>query len=146
MIFINRLIHALFVLHPLHTMVVHFPIGLTGAALFFIFLAVWRKNSTLEKVAFADLALASVSVVAAGLTGMRDNLNIYSGAAPNVNVKITLAIILLAISAATSIWRWKNPGIFTDKSKRWIYIGAFVLSFLLVAVIGFLGGVIVYGF
>ena len=146
MIFIDRLINALFNLHPLHTMVVHFPIALTGAALFFILLAILKKSSNLEKVAFADLALATLSVIAAGLTGMRDNINIYSGDAPNANVKIILAIALLIILGLTSIWRWKRPEIFTGRATRWIYICAYVVSFFLASVLGFLGGVIVYGF
>jgi len=146
MAFFRELLHALFVLHPLHTMVVHFPIALTGAALFFIILAIWKKSSSLEQVAFADLVLASVSVIAAGLTGMRDNFNLYHGAAPNVNVKIILALILFVLSAAISIWRWKKPEIFTISPTRWIYIGAYPVCFLIAIIIGFLGGVIVYGF
>jgi uncharacterized membrane protein len=146
MAFIERLIHALFVLHPMHTMVVHFPIALAGAALFFILLAIWKKNPLFEQVAFADLVLASVSVIVAGVTGMRDNINIYNGVAPNVSIKILLAILLFILTAATSFWRWKKPGLFTQKNTRWIYISAFVVAFIMVSVIGFLGGVIVYGF
>lgn len=99
----------------------------------------------MEKVAFADLALATLSVIAAGLTGIRDNIKIYSGDALNANVKIILAITLLIILGLNSIWRWKKPEIFTGKSTRWIYIFAYVVSFLLASVLGFLGGVIVYG-
>ncbi|MFH2039233.1 MAG: DUF2231 domain-containing protein [Chloroflexota bacterium] len=126
MVFIDRLINALVNLHPLHTMVVHFPIGLTGAALFFIILAMLFKSTILEEIAFADLALATFSIIAAGLTGMRDNINIYAGDAPNANVKIILAGALLIISVLTLIWRWKNPGIFTTKSTRRVYINAFL--------------------
>jgi len=146
MAFIKELIHALTVLHPLHTLVVHFPIALTGAALFFILLALWKKKPVLEQVAFADLALASVSVIAAGITGLRDNINLYHGTAPNVTAKIILAVILFFISAAVSIWRWKKPGIFSDSYTRWIYCGSYLVCFMLAAVLGFLGGVIVYGF
>jgi uncharacterized membrane protein len=146
MVFIKELFHAIFVLHPLHTVVVHFPIALSGAALFFILLALWKKSLILEKVAFADLALASVSVIAAGLFGIRDLENIYHGTAPNIAVKISLAIILFIISAAVSIWRWKKPDLFTTPSTRWIYSGAYLVCFLLAMVVGFLGGVIVYGF
>ena len=41
---INRIIHALIEVHPIHPMVVHFPIALTGAGLFFILLALWKNK------------------------------------------------------------------------------------------------------
>ena len=46
--FFSRLITALTVTHPLHPMIVHFPIALTGAAAFFILLALWRRSPVLE--------------------------------------------------------------------------------------------------
>lgn len=146
MAFIKELFHAIFVLHPLHTVLVHFPIALTSAAFFFLLLALWKKSQLLEKVAFADMALASVSVIVAGLAGLRDLENIYKGSAPNIGVKIGLAILLFIISAGVSLWRWKKPELFYTASTRWIYFGAYLVCFALAIVIGFLGGVIVYGF
>ena len=49
--FFSRLITALTVTHPLHPMIVHFPIALTGAAAFFILLALWRRSPVLEQAA-----------------------------------------------------------------------------------------------
>lgn len=143
--FIERLFYNLTEVHPLHTMVVHFPIGLTGAALFFMLLAVWRKNDELEFVAFANITLASLSTLVAGLTGMRDNLDIYDGSAPNVSWKIGLALLLLLLTALTSFARWRNPGLFHSRA-RGFYLSAYFISFALSAVLGFLGGVILYGF
>ncbi len=56
---IQRIVHALTLLHPPHTLFVHFPIALTGAALFFILVALWKNGKILEQVAFADLSLGS---------------------------------------------------------------------------------------
>ena len=64
--FITRLIHDLIYLHPIHTLIVHFPIALVSSALFFLLLAIWKKSDLLEQIAFADIALASVSTVVAG--------------------------------------------------------------------------------
>ena len=75
--FINRIIHALTELHPTHPMFVHFPIALTGAAFLFILLAYWRKSAALEQTAFANIVLASISTIAAGITGYLDNLKNY---------------------------------------------------------------------
>ena len=145
--FIARIINDLLHVHPFHTLIVHFPIALTASALFFILLALWRHSDTLEQVAFANISLASVSTVVAGITGMIDNLRFYDGAAPNAGVKITLASILLLVTATTAIARWRNVELFhAPLSKKGVYILGYVLSFALASVLGFLGGVILYGF
>jgi uncharacterized membrane protein len=141
---INRIFHAITEVHPLHPMLVHFPIGLTGAALFFILLALWKNKVFFEQAAFANIALATIATLAAGLTGIYDNQVNYVGDAPNAMLKITLAILLLLVTTITAIARWKNPDLF-DNSKA-LYVAAYFLSFGLALVLAFLGGVILYGF
>ncbi len=144
--FFSRLITALAVTHPLHPMIVHFPIALTGAAAFFILLALWKRSAMLEQAAFANIALASVSTLVAAVTGMMDNISNYDGAAPNASVKIILASLLLILTSAAAILRLRNPNLFeTPSSKPW-YVAAYFTSFGLAAALGFLGGVILYGF
>jgi uncharacterized membrane protein len=143
--FITRVLYNLLEVHPIHTLVVHFPIGLTGAALFFILLSLWRRNAMLEYVAFANIALSSVSTAAAGLTGLMDNAEIYNGQAPNAGAKIVLGIILLIVTASTAFFRWRNPELLHTRARA-AYIGAYMISFALASVLGFLGGVILYGF
>jgi len=143
--FINRFIHAVTELHPTHPMFVHFPIALTGAAFFFILLATWRNSTALEQTAFANLALASVSTIVAGFTGYMDNIKNYVGDAPNASTKIILAILLLVLTAGTSIVRYRNPDLF-QKTNRLLYIASYGLSFGIALVLAFLGGVILYGF
>ncbi len=141
---INRIIHAITEVHPIHPMVVHFPIALTGAGLFFILLALWKNKSFFEQAAFANIALATVSTLAAGITGLYDNQVNYVGDAPNAGLKITLATVLLLVTTLTAIIRWKNPDLF-EKSKA-MYVAAYFVSFGLAIVLAFLGGVILYGF
>ena len=141
---IRQVIHALKEVHPTHPMFVHFPIALTGAAFFFILLAAWRKSTSLEQTAFANIALASVSTIVAGITGIRDNIKDYDGDAPNASVKITLAITLFLLTAGISIIRYRNPEIFT-RGNRLVYVAAYGLSFSIALVLAFLGGVILYG-
>ena len=142
--FFNRLITALTETHPIHPMIVHFPIALTGAAFFFILLALWRKKEFFEQAAFANIALATVSTLVAGITGMYDNQINYVGNAPNAGLKIFLASTLLLVTTITAISRWKRPELF-DTSKGF-YVAAYFVSFSLASILGFLGGVILYGF
>ena len=103
--FINRLIHALTQVHPTHPMIVHFPIALTGAAFLFILLAYWKKSAALEQTAFANIVLASIGTIVAGVTGAMDNIKNYEGTAPNASTKIVLAISLFILTATISIVR-----------------------------------------
>lgn len=143
--FIDRLIYALTELHPVHPMVVHFPIALTGAALLFILLAYWKNNAPLEVAAYANIALAALSTIAAGVTGFLDNANIYEGQAPNGMTKIILALLLFILTIGITFFRYRNPDLF-QKANRLVYIGAYALSFIIATVLAFLGGVILYGF
>ena len=146
MAFILRIIHDLTQVHPLHTMIVHFPIALTSAALFFILLALWRRSDILEQVAFANISLAAVSTIVAAIAGIRDNLLYYHSGAPNHVTKIILASILFVVTTVTALVRWRNPNLFHTRSAKVVYILAYFVSFVLVSVLGFLGGVIIYGF
>jgi uncharacterized membrane protein len=143
--FINRVIHALTELHPTHPMVVHFPIALTGAAFLFILLAAWRNSSSLEQAAFANIILAFLGTIAAGATGIMDNINNYEGEAPNAGTKIILAAVLLLLTAGISIVRYRNPDLF-QRGNRFLYVASYGVSFVIALVLAFLGGVILYGF
>jgi uncharacterized membrane protein len=143
---IERILNTLFVKHPFHPMVVHFPIGLTGAALFFIILALlWRRARILEQAAFANLSLAAVSTVVAAYFGIHDNLTRYAGNAPNHQYKLAFAVLLFLVTTATCIARWRKPDLLEQKSTKALYVASYAVSFALAAALGFLGGVIVFG-
>lgn len=141
---INRIIHAITELHPLHAMFVHFPIALTGAAFLFVLLAWWRKNEQLERTAFFNMILASISTFFAGATGMYDNNLHYDGQAPFATVKFVLGLTLSFLTVTLVITRWKKPDLF-DRS-RFLYVLAYGISFGIALVLAFLGGAILYGF
>ena len=143
--FINRLIHAITQVHPTHPMFVHFPIALTGAAFLFILLAFWRKSSSLEQAAFANMVLAAISTVVAGFSGAMDNMKNYDGAAPNAMWKMALATILFLLTTTLSIVRYRNPEIF-QKGNKILYVASYGLSFGIALTLAFLGGVILYVF
>jgi uncharacterized membrane protein len=142
---INRVIHALTELHPTHPMLVHFPIALSGAAFLFILLAAWRNSSSLEQAAFANIVLAFLGTIAAGVTGVLDNIKNYEGAAPNAGTKIILASTLFLLTAGIIIVRSRNPNLL-QQGNRFLYIASYGVSFAIALVLAFLGGVILYGF
>jgi uncharacterized membrane protein len=143
--FFNRLFVALTELHPVHPMVVHFPIALTGAAFLFILLAYWRNNASLEQAAFANIVLAALGTIVAGITGFLDNVNNYEGEAPNASAKIILALALFLLTTGISLFRYRKPDMF-QTGNRILYVGSYGLSFAIAIVLAFLGGVILYGF
>ena len=143
--FINRVIHALTELHPTHPMLVHFPIALSGAAFLFVLLAAWRNSAALEQTAFANMVLAFLGTIAAGATGVMDNVKNYEGAAPNAGTKIILAITLFLLTGGIILIRSRNPNLF-QQGNRLLYVASYGLSFAIALTLAFLGGVILYGF
>ena len=143
---IQKIIHALTQVHPPHIMVVHFPVGLTGGALFFLILAIIFKKEIFEKIAFANISLAALSTIVAAGMGIRDNIHFYNGLAANHITKIILASSLFLITTLAAYARWKNPDLFHMRISKVFYRLAYFVSFGIAIVLGFLGGVIVYGF
>jgi uncharacterized membrane protein len=144
--FITRFVNAIVDVHPLHSMTVHFPIALTGTAFLFLVLALWRRNEVLEQAAFYLIALSGISTIIAGLTGYRDNIVRFEGEAPLVNAKVFLAVTLFVLTLGITVSRWRDREILWRPSTMVMYLLAFTGSFLLAATLGFLGGVILYGF
>jgi uncharacterized membrane protein len=146
MAFLERVVNALVNLHPWHTLTVHFPIALAAVALLAVVLALWRRSELFEKFAYFSIVLAAAATAVAGLAGLRDNLVHFDGAAPYMNIKIFLAVSLLLLTTVTALSRWRTPGLLWNPPTRILYVAAFVGSFLLVMVLGFVGGAILYGF
>jgi uncharacterized membrane protein len=143
---VNQLITTLFDTHPWHVPTVHFPIALTGAALLFLILALWRRNEFMERAAFYNISLAALSTIIAGFTGYRDFVVRFEGEAPSSNAKIFLAISLFVLTTVIAVSRWRQPELLWRPSTMVLYVLAFIGSFILAAVLGFLGGIILYGF
>lgn len=142
---IGQLINAVLNVHPWHSPIVHFPIGLTGGALLFILLARWRRNESLEHAAFFMISLAAVFTVLAAVTGIRDNIVRFDGAAPLAPVKIVLGITLFILTTVTAISRWRRRELLWTPTTTVMYLAAFAGSFGLAMTLGFIGGVILYG-
>ncbi len=142
---ISQIINAIVNIHPWHSMFVHFPIGLTGAAFLFIVLARWRRNESLEQAAFFSITLAAVSTVVAGATGIRDDLVRFDGAAPFTPVKILLGITLFLLTTTLAVTRWRKREVLWNPATTVLYLAGFAGSFALAITLAFIGGVILYG-
>ena len=142
---ISQIVNAIVNIHPWHSMFVHFPIGLTGAAFLFILLARWRRNESLEHAAFFVIALAAASTIVAGLTGLRDDVVRFDGAAPFTPVKIFLGITLLVLTTTLAVTRWRRREVLWNPTTTVLYLAGFAISFLLAITLAFIGGVILYG-
>jgi uncharacterized membrane protein len=142
----ENLFNTIFDVHPWHVPTVHFPIALTGAGLLFLILALWQRNELLERAAFYNMALAALSTVVAALTGYRDFVARFEGDAPYINVKIFLAVTLFILTTVIVIIRWRQPELLWRPQTMLLYVSAFAGSFALAAMLGFIGGVILYGF
>ncbi len=144
--FVNRLVTAMVDLHPWHSLIVHFPIALSTVGLLAILLALWRRSDLFEHFAYFNIILVAVSTAVAGLVGLRDHFVRFDGDTPYVGVKIFLGISLLLLASVTAWARRRNPDLLWNGSTRILYIAAYVGCFLLAAVLGFVGGSILYGF
>lgn len=143
---IQRVITALTETHPVHPMLVHFPIAFTAAGALFVLLALWKRKALYDQIAFANLVLAAISTIPAGATGIYDNNLNYLGEAPNAEVKIILGISLFVLTTVTALWRRNNPELIGRRPARVFYVLAYLLSFVMALTLSFLGGVIIYGF
>jgi uncharacterized membrane protein len=144
--FLNHLFTAVFESHPWHVPTTHFPIALTGAAFLFLLLALWKRNEFLERAAFFNMALATFTTILAGVTGVRDNVVRYEGEAPYAALKVFLAVSLLLLTLVLTISRWRKEEILWTPGTMVLYVAGFGASFVIASLLGFLGGIILYGF
>jgi uncharacterized membrane protein len=144
--FLQRVVNAVVNIHPWHALMVHFPIALATVAVLCVLFALWRRSELFEKFAYFGISVVAAGTAVAGLAGLRDNLVHFGGGAPYLNIKVFLAVSLLLLATGTALSRWRNPDLLWNPSTRVLYVSAFVGSFLLVTVLGFVGGIIVYGF
>jgi hypothetical protein len=58
---------------------------------------------------------------------------------------VLLASILFVLIAGIILARYRNPNLF-QQGNRFLYVASYGVSFVIVLVLAFLGGVILYGF
>lgn len=140
-----QLIETIFVTHPLHGMLVHFPIALSVAALVFALLALKERNEAFERAAFYCLVGTAATSVLAGFSGYRDVLVRFDGEAPLVAEKAFLGATLVLLTGALAFWRARNEQVLWSPRSMVLYVSGMVGAVALTSTLGLFGGVILYG-
>lgn len=123
--------------HPLHLMLVSFPVGLLTTAVLFDIVHLFTGNAFWSEIAFWMIVAGTISGLIAAIVGTIDWTGIPARTAAN-RVGIVHGVgntIVLLVFAGSLFLRWHNPG--TPS------IMAYVLSFLgaiLLSATGWLGG------
>ena len=126
--------------HPIHPMLVVFPIGLwifsLVCDLVFLF---GPANPLWRNMAFYTMAGGWIGALAAAVPGLIDYFSMSPGAAKRTaTTHMTLNLVAVALYAVNLWMRWAGDG-----AAGWT-IGLSVVAVLLLAAAGWLGGELVY--
>jgi uncharacterized membrane protein len=134
--FLARLGYA----HPIHPTEVHMPIGLVVGAFIFAWIALLFQRPKLAQTAYHCIVLAFIWLFPTVLFGVMDWQHYYAGAMPfPIKIKLILAPVLLVLLAgAVLLGRGRGA-----ESKA--VLTSYGLCFLVVVVLGYFGGQLVYG-
>jgi mono/diheme cytochrome c family protein len=126
--------------HPIHPTEVHMPIGLIVGALVFRVAATLFRRPALAQTAHYCTILAGLFLLPTILFGFMDWQHFYAGAwLYPIKIKLVLAGVLLVLVFA-SVFLARKKG-----AASGIVLTNYAASFLVVVVLGYYGGNLVYG-
>lgn len=127
--------------HPIHPMLVVFPLGLFITSLVFDLIYVWRDNPTFAAVSFWNIACGIVGGLIAALFGTIDWAAIPAGTrAKRLGLLHGLGNVVVVGLFAASWWlRWTSPDYLPPTPAIMVSAGAVAVMF----VTGWLGGELV---
>ena len=126
--------------HPIHPTEVHMPIGLIVGALIFRIAATLFRRPALAQTAHYCTVLAGIFLFPTILFGFMDWQHFYAGAWLHpIRIKLVLAIVLLTLVFASVFLAHKKG------AGSGIVLANYAASFLIVVVLGYYGGELVYG-
>ncbi|MDT8369636.1 MAG: DUF2231 domain-containing protein [Longimicrobiales bacterium] len=141
----SQFLETIFVTHPLHGMLVHFPIALSVVTLAFALLALKEGSEAFERAAFYCLVATAGSSVLAAMSGYRDVLVRFEGDAPLVPEKAFLGVTLILLTGALSLARALDEELLWNPRTMVLYLSGMLGAVALTASLGFMGGIILYG-
>jgi len=129
--------------HPIHPMLVVFPIGLWGAAVVFDIVHAFTGNPLWRSLAFWNILGGIVGALAAAVPGMIDYSEMQGRARRIANWHMALNFGITALFAVNLLLRteWGTRFISADS---WIPLGLSVVGNAVLGVSGWLGGEMVY--
>ncbi len=130
-----------------HPLVVHFPIALLMASVFFDMIANWRQREVFEKVAKWNLALGVLAGIAAVVSGLLAEASVpqFPVIQETVERHETLAFVTLGVFAILFLWRFIKNGKSFER-RRTFYLALAVIGILILGATAYYGGELVYKF
>ena len=132
---------------PLHPRFVHFPVALlaTGSVVALFYVLGWRR-SALPGLGWAMLLLGWLGIFPAMLSGLFDRNRAPADPAivAVLNPHIAASFGLLIVYGLLLYERLRSPDVLDQPRRHWLLIGLFALGLALLAVVGWLGGKLVY--
>ncbi len=130
-----------------HPLVVHFPIALLMASVFFDAVAYRSRREAFEKAAKLNLALGVLSGIVAVVFGLlaEESVPQFPVIHETVERHKTLAFVTLGVCAILLLWRFLKDGKFYER-WRTFYIALAVVGILILGATAYYGGELVYKF
>ena len=129
--------------HPIHPMLVVFPIGLWVTALVFDVVHAFTGNSLWRTLAFWNLVGGIMGALAAAVPGLIDYTEMKGRARRIANWHMALNLGVTALFVINVLLRTTWGSRFID-GHSWIPLGLSVIGNAVLAVSGWLGGEMVY--
>ena len=130
--------------HPIHPMLIPFPIALWVFSLFSDLIYLWRGNPAWEWVAFYTLAGGSVGALAAALFGIIDYFAIEDKKVSGIAAWHARFNVLALLLFAASFYLRTNRGAAMVSGRMTIPLALSIVGVLVVGVSGWLGGELVF--
>ncbi len=131
--------------HPIHPLLVHFPIALLFTAIFFEMLGFLLRREFFRDATLWLLALGLTGGMVAAIFGFWTEEEVEASGVPEAAVDLheTFAVLSLVVFGALLVFRLWRRRVWTPRDEA-IYFSVAMIGLLLLGTAGFFGGELVY--